>query len=119
MASRDFGLVRYEFKRANGKGRTFIAFQTPSALVRSTMVDPDNPFAQGELLAYYSAQAAGIIGQMKVDMPSDCTDMDRALALFDAYNFRIVPLDDEGRELPSEGEGEPDPTAPSSPASAS
>lgn len=119
MASRDFGLVKYEFKRVNGKGRTFVAYQTPSAMVRATMADQDNPLEQGALLAYYSAQAAGIFGQMKVDMPPEASDMDRALALFDAYNFRLVPLDDEGRELSADDAGEPDPTVPRPPASAS
>lgn len=118
MAARDFGLVRYEFKRANGKGRTFIAFQTPSALVRATRRDSDNAFEAGMLMAYYSAQAAGILGQMKVDFPQEGSDLDRALALGDAYQFREVPLDDDGNPIGSDG-ADADPTAPRTPASAS
>ena len=118
MASRDFGLARYEFKRANGKGRVFKAFQTPSALVRATRADTANPYEAAELMAYYSAQAAGIVGQMGVDLPPDGSDLDRALALFDAYQFREVPLDDDGNPV-AEGDVGPDPTGPSSPASAS
>lgn len=119
MASRDFGLARYEFKQVNGKGRTFVAFQTPSSLVRATQYETTNGIAAGILLPYYAAQAAGILGQMKVELPVDGTDLDRALALFDAYQFREVPIDDDGNELPSDEGGEPDPTAPRTPASAS
>lgn len=109
MASRDFGLVRYEFKRANGKGRVFKAFQTPSALVRATRDDSLNPFEAASLMAYYSAQAAGILGQMGVTWEADATDLERALALFDAYQFREVPVDDDGNEV-ADGGSDSDPT---------
>ena len=119
MASRDFGLVKYQFKKVDGKGRVFTAFQTPSALVRASRVDTSNPFEAGALLAYYSAQAAGIVGQMRVDMPEDGSELDRALALLDAYQFKEIPIDDDGNEVAPDEGGDPDPTAPSSPASAS
>lgn len=117
--SRDFGLVKYEFKRVNGKGRRFIAWQTPAAFVNATRNEDLNPFEAGAVTAYLSAQAAGIVGQMNVDLPADGSDLDRAMALLDAYTFREIPTDDDGNELKPDEPSEPDPTAPSSPASAS
>ena len=117
MASRDFDLVRYEYKRVDGKGRVLTAHQTPSAIVRASKADTDTDIESGMLLAYYSAQAAGILGQMKFGAPDGASDLDRALALFDSYTFTAVALDDDGN--PVKPGGEPDPTAPSSPASAS
>ena len=120
MASRDFGLVRYEFKRVDGKGKVFEAWQTPSAFVNATRNDDLNPFEAAAVTAYLSAEAAGIVRQMKVDVPPDGGDLDRALAFFNAYTFHEVPLDDDGNPVAAgKGGPGPDPTAPSSPASAS
>ena len=118
MAGRDFGLVRYEFKRVDGKGKVLVAHQTPSALVRAARDDSLTPFEAAALMAYYSAQAAGILDQMKADLPTGGPDVDRALALLDAYQFREVPLDDDGNPV-ADGGAEPDPTGPRTPASAS
>lgn len=112
MASRDFGLIKYELKRVDGKGETYTAYQTPSAYVRASRRDDLNPFEMGALMAYYAVRASGIVGELGVDLSHRKGDLEKALALFDAYNFREVPLDDDGNELdPDEGDG-PDPTGP-------
>lgn len=118
MASRDFGLLRYDFKRVDGKGEAFHAFQTPSSYVRAVRHDELNPFETGALMAYYAVRAAGILGDMGVDVSHCKSDLDKALKLFDSYQFHEVPLDDDGNELEREGDGgEPDPTSPNPPLS--
>lgn len=118
MASRDFGLLRYDYKRADGRGETFHAFQTPSAYVRAVRHDDLNPFEAGTLMAYYAARAAGILGDMGVDVSHCKGDLDKALKLFDSYQFHEVPLDDDGNELErGDGDGEEDPTPPNPPLS--
>lgn len=113
MASRDFGLIRYDLRRVDGTGGTFHAYQTPSSYVRAARHDELNPFEMGALMAYYAVRAAGILGDMGVDVSRCKGDLDRALRLFDAYQFHEVPLDDDGRPVDGEGDGdEPDPTSP-------
>lgn len=119
MASRDFGLVKYEVRRVDGTGETYTAYQTPSAYIRATRHDELDFYEMGVLMAYYAVRAAGILGALGVDVSHRKTDLDRALALFDVYTFREVLLDDEGNELDADEEDEPDPTGPRSRASAS
>lgn len=109
MASTDFNLARLEFKRADGSGEVLSCHETPSALVRATRASAGSepPETLPLLVAYFSAEAKGLLPEMGVELPRSKGPLDKALALFDAYVFREVRLDDDGRPL---DEGEPDPT---------
>lgn len=107
-----FGFVRYEAKRIDGKGPVYTFYQTPSAAVRSNRLGATDTDERILTVAYFSAEAAGALGQMGVDF-SDCESVrDKVLKLFDCYRIRLFPLDDDGEELPDpeSEEGEPDPT---------
>lgn len=109
MASRNFNLLRYGLKRADGKGKTYTFPQTPSSVVNASKIDGLTTSEQTVAYVYYSAISAGILGKLDVDFSGCDSEMDRIMRLFDIYTFYTEPLDDNG-DVISDEQGEADPT---------
>lgn len=109
MASRDFSLANFEFKRNDGSGEVMACPESASAFIRANKATAKGGVSDvehGFLIAFYSAQAAGLLDEMDLDLSGCKTDEERMLRLFDRYAVREVLNDDDGNEAG----GEQDPT---------
>ena len=108
----NFGLGKWRLKRFDGKGDVIDVFRTASSLVRAR----EDGIGDMELMAadacLHSAESQGLLKRLGLDLKGCDGPRERALRLLDTYSIVFVLLDDDGREIESGDDREPDPTSP-------
>lgn len=109
-ASVDFGLGKFRLKRFDGKGDVVEFYRTPAALIGAKGDGIDDLELMTYDVAFRSAESAGALASMDVNLSGCVTYADRALALASTYACYFVLCDDDGNPLLADDGEEPDPT---------